>query len=275
MTLTSSRGLRADTVSVAYGSSTAVDRASLRLPRGQVSVLIGPNGSGKSTLLRGIASLQPMASGSVDIDGVSTRALSRRELARRLTMLTQGRPTPAGLTVREVVEFGRHPYRGRWRANDTDGREAVDRALALTEVAELHDRDVDTLSGGQLQRVWLAACLAQDTDVLLLDEPTTYLDLRHQVELLSLIRSLAATHSVTVGVVLHDLNQAADIADHVVLLHEGQIVAAGAPSAVLDPQTLTRVYEIPITVVHDPVDDVVTIAPQRARRDLDTPSAQD
>lgn len=275
MTLTSSRGLRADTVSVAYGSFTAVDRASLRLPRGQVSVLIGPNGSGKSTLLRGIASLQPMASGSVDIDGVSTRALSRRELARRLTMLTQGRPTPAGLTVREVVEFGRHPYRGRWRANDTDGREAVDRALALTEVAELHDRDVDTLSGGQLQRVWLAACLAQDTDVLLLDEPTTYLDLRHQVELLSLIRSLAATHSVTVGVVLHDLNQAADIADHVVLLHEGQIVAAGAPSAVLDPQTLTRVYEIPITVVHDPVDDVVTIAPQRARRDLDTPSAQD
>lgn len=275
MTLTSSRGLRADTVSVAYGSFTAVDRASLRLPRGQVSVLIGPNGSGKSTLLRGIASLQPMASGSVDIDGVSTRALSRRELARRLTMLTQGRPTPAGLTVREVVEFGRHPYRGRWRANDTDGREAVDRALALTEVAELHDRDVDTLSGGQLQRVWLAACLAQDTDVLLLDEPTTYLDLRHQAELLSLIRSLAATHSVTVGVVLHDLNQAADIADHVVLLHEGQIVAAGAPSAVLDPQTLTRVYEIPITVVHDPVDDVVTIAPQRARRDLDTPSAQD
>ena len=275
MTLTSSRGLRADTVSVAYGSFTAVDRASLRLPRGQVSVLIGPNGSGKSTLLRGIASLQPMASGSVDIDGVSTRALSRRELARRLTMLTQGRPTPAGLTVREVVEFGRHPYRGRWRANDTDGRQAVDRALALTEVAELHDRDVDTLSGGQLQRVWLAACLAQDTDVLLLDEPTTYLDLRHQVELLSLIRSLAATHSVTVGVVLHDLNQAADIADHVVLLHEGQIVAAGAPSAVLDPQTLTRVYEIPITVVHDPVDDVVTIAPQRARRDLDTPSAQD
>ena len=275
MTLTSSRGLRADTVSVAYGSFTAVDRASLRLPRGQVSVLIGPNGSGKSTLLRGIASLQPIASGSVDIDGVSTRALSRRELARRLTMLTQGRPTPAGLTVREVVEFGRHPYRGRWRANDTDGREAVDRALALTEVAELHDRDVDTLSGGQLQRVWLAACLAQDTDVLLLDEPTTYLDLRHQVELLSLIRSLAATHSVTVGVVLHDLNQAADIADHVVLLHEGQIVAAGAPSAVLDPQTLTRVYEIPITVVHDPVDDVVTIAPQRARRDLDTPSAQD
>lgn len=275
MTLTSSRGLRADTVSVAYGSFTAVDRASLRLPRGQVSVLIGPNGSGKSTLLRGIASLQPMASGSVDIDGVSTRALSRRELARRLTMLTQGRPTPAGLTVREVVEFGRHPYRGRWRANDTDGREAVDRALALTEVAELHDRDVDTLSGGQLQRVWLAACLAQDTDVLLLDEPTTYLDLRHQAELLSLIRSLAATHSVTVGVVLHDLNQAADIADHVVLLHEGQIVAAGAPSAVLDPETLTRVYEIPITVVHDPVDDVVTIAPQRARRDLDTPSAQD
>ena len=275
MTLTSDEGLHADTVSVAYGSFTAVDRASLRLPRGQVSVLIGPNGSGKSTLLRGIASLQPIASGSVDIDGVSTRALSRRELARRLTMLTQGRPTPAGLTVREVVEFGRHPYRGRWRANDTDGREAVDRALALTEVAELHDRDVDTLSGGQLQRVWLAACLAQDTDVLLLDEPTTYLDLRHQVELLSLIRSLAATHSVTVGVVLHDLNQAADIADHVVLLHEGQIVAAGAPSAVLDPQTLTRVYEIPITVVHDPVDDVVTIAPQRARRDLDTPSAQD
>lgn len=254
-------------MTVRYGSFTAVQAATLDLPRGQVTVLIGPNGSGKSTLLRGVAALQPIVAGTVDVDGVSTRVLSRRELARQLTMLTQGRPTPAGLTVREVVEFGRHPYRGRWRSNDPGGPQVVDRALALTEVAELHDRDVDTLSGGQLQRVWLAACLAQDTDVLLLDEPTTYLDLRHQVELLGLVRSLAAVHSVTVGVVLHDLNQAADIADRVVLMHEGQIVAAGTPSDVFDHETLSRVYEIPITVVLDPVDDVITITPRRARRD--------
>ena len=270
MTLTYSSGLVADTVTVRYGSFTAVEGATVVLPREQVTALIGPNGSGKSTLMRAIAALQPTASGSVQIDGVSTRALSRRELARRLTMLTQGRPTPAGLTVREVVEFGRHPYRGRWKSNDECGALAVSRALELTEVTELAARDVDTLSGGQLQRVWLAACLAQDTDILLLDEPTTYLDLRHQVELLDLIRSLATAHAVTVGVVLHDLNQAADIADHIVLLRGGQIVAAGPPSEVLDHETLSQVYEIPITVVRDPVDDAITITPQRATRQRTT-----
>ena len=181
-------------------------------------------------------------------------------------MLTQGRPTPVGLTVREVVSFGRYPYRGRWNRQDPQGPAAIEHALALTGLAELAERDADTLSGGQAQRVWLAACLAQDTDVLLLDEPTTYLDLRHQVELLDLVRDLADHHGITVGVVLHDLDQAAELADHLVLLDEGVVMAAGAPDEVLRADLLSRVYGLPIDVTRDPLSGRLRIAPVARRR---------
>ncbi|MGX1128633.1 iron-chelate-transporting ATPase [Streptomyces glaucescens] len=168
-------------------------------------------------------------------------------------LLTQGRPTPGGLTVRDVVEFGRYPYRGRWGKADPGGRAAVDRALALTGVAELADRGAEHLSGGQLQRVWLAGCLAQETGVLLLDEPTTYLDLRYQVELLDLMRDLADDHRIAVGAVLHDLDQAAAVADRVVLLHAGRVVADGLPEDVLTAPRLTETYGIRIEVDTDPL----------------------
>jgi iron complex transport system ATP-binding protein len=180
-------------------------------------------------------------------------------------MLTQGRPTPVGLTVREVVAFGRYPHRGRWQRHDAGAAAAVERALRLTGLTALADRDTDTLSGGQAQRVWLAACLAQDTEVLLLDEPTTYLDLRHQIEVLDLVRDLADEHGVTVGVVLHDLNQAAALADHLVLLDGGRVVAAGPPERVLDSGLLSRVYQIPVGVARDPLTGTVTVTP-RSRR---------
>lgn len=239
---------------MAYDGVDVVHDASLTLRPGEVTVLVGPNGSGKSTLLRTIARLQRPRTAALVIDGdTDGLALTPREFSRRVALLTQGRPTPGGLTVRDVVEFGRYPYRGRWGKADPGGRAAVDRALALTGVADLADRGAEHLSGGQLQRVWLAGCLAQETGVLLLDEPTTYLDLRYQVELLDLMRDLADDHGIAVGAVLHDLDQAAAVADRIVLLSTGRIVADGPPEDVLTAERLTETYGIRIEVGTDPL----------------------
>ncbi|MFJ5262379.1 ABC transporter ATP-binding protein [Streptomyces sp. NPDC088387] len=246
--------LCATDVTVAYDGVDVVHGAAVTLRPGEVTALVGPNGSGKSTLLRTLARLQRPRTASVVLDGATDGlALSPREFSRQVALLTQGRPTPSGLTVRDVVEFGRYPYRGRWGAADPGGSAAVARALELTGVAELAERGAEHLSGGQLQRVWLAGCLAQETGVLLLDEPTTYLDLRYQVELLDLVRDLAEEHGIAVGVVLHDLDQAAAVADRIVLLSAGRIVADGLPEDVLTPERLTGTYGIRIEVDTDPL----------------------
>ncbi|WP_276608163.1 ABC transporter ATP-binding protein [Streptomyces rhizosphaericola] len=251
-------GLDARGLTVAYDRADVVHGADLRLECGRVTALIGPNGSGKSTLLRAVARLHKARTGTVTVsapdgsDPVDALALSRNDFARRITLLAQSRTAPAGLSVRDVVGFGRHPYRGRLRGTDPDGARSIDRALAVTHLTDLADRAVESLSGGQLQRVWFACALAQDTDVLLLDEPTTYLDLRYQVEVLDLVRDLADTHGVTVGVVLHDLDQAAAVADRVALLSAGRIAAAGTPAEVYDSELLTRTYGIRIDVEPDP-----------------------
>ncbi len=248
--------MRGDRLRLAYDRVVVVDDCSIALQRGRITALVGPNGSGKSTLLRALARLHPVGGGSVrlagDADtGTDLRLLSARAFARQLTMPTQHRPTPAGLTVLEVVELGRHPHRGRVFGADVSGPAAVERALRITGLTDLADRTVDSLSGGQAQRVWLASCLAQDTPILLLDEPTNHLDLRHQVELLDLLRALADEHGVTVGVVLHDLNQAAAIADEVVLLCEGRIVAQGTPFEVLTEARLCPAYGVDVDVTID------------------------
>ncbi|WUH88837.1 ABC transporter ATP-binding protein [Streptomyces sp. NBC_00433] len=255
-------GLSATGMTVAYDRTDVVHDAAIAIRPAEVTALVGPNGSGKSTLLRTLARLQRARSGTLTVggeDGEGGRSgdatdgfgLDSREFARRVALLTQGRPTPSGLTVRDVVDFGRYPQRGRWGRPDPGGAAVVDRALGLTGVAHLAARGVDQLSGGQLQRVWLASCLAQETGVLLLDEPTTYLDLRYQVELLDLIRDLADGHAIAVGVVLHDLDQAAAVADRIALLSEGRIVADGPPGDVLTPDRLSEVYGIRIDVDTD------------------------
>ncbi|MHA7190262.1 ABC transporter ATP-binding protein [Arthrobacter sp. MDT2-16] len=234
---------------VSYGSRQVIGSVSFGLKPGTVTALIGPNGSGKSTLLRTIARLHAPDAGTVTLDdGADVLALSPREFARTITLLAQSRPVPGGLTVREVVGFGRHPHRSRWTGQDPHGTAAVGRALELTRTTELADRPVTALSGGQVQRVWLASCLAQDTGVLLLDEPTTYLDLRYQVEILDVVRDLATEHGVSVGVVLHDLDQAAAIADHVVLLENGAVLAQGTPADVLTSENLSRAYGVRVDV---------------------------
>jgi iron-chelate-transporting ATPase len=260
-------------LTLSYNGAPVVHGAEIHLEPGKVTALVGPNGSGKSTLLRALARLHRPDAGRVllaadgghtisdgeaatepadlVVDGVDAATLSARDFARRVTLLAQSRPTPGGLTVRELVEFGRHPHRGRWIAGDARGGDVVLRSMALTGVAAFADQPVDRLSGGQLQRVWLASCLAQDTGVLLLDEPTTYLDLRYQVELLDLIRELADEHGVTIGVVLHDLDQAAAVADRVVLLEAGRVRAVGTPADVLVSDLLSSAYGIRVDVEVD------------------------
>lgn len=260
-------------LTLSYNGAPVVHGAEIHLEPGKVTALVGPNGSGKSTLLRALARLHQPDAGRVLLaadgghtisdgeagtepadlvaDGVDAATLSARDFARRVTLLAQSRPTPGGLTVRELVEFGRHPHRGRWIAGDAGGGDIVLRSMALTGVAAFADQPIDRLSGGQLQRVWLASCLAQDTGILLLDEPTTYLDLRYQVELLDLIRELADEHGVTIGVVLHDLDQAAAVADRVVLLEAGRVRAVGTPADVLVSDLLSSAYGIRVDVEVD------------------------
>ncbi|MCZ4122788.1 ABC transporter ATP-binding protein [Streptomyces sp. H39-S7] len=249
--------LSARDVTVAYGGTDVVHDAAITLRPGEVTALVGPNGSGKSTLLRALARLQRPRTAALTLgtgaDAADALALSAREFSRRVALLTQGRPTPSGLTVRDIVEFGRYPHRGRWSKADPGGPAAVGLALAMTDLVDLADRGAEQLSGGQLQRVWLAGCLAQETGVLLLDEPTTYLDLRYQVELLDVIRDLADDHGIAVGVVLHDLDQAAAVADRITLLRAGRIIADGRPEDVLTATRLTDTYGIRIDVDTDPL----------------------
>lgn len=247
------RGVSAREIDIAYGGDVVVHSTSISLEAGTVTALIGPNGSGKSTLLRALARLHPPVSGAVTFaDGADLRALSARDLARRITLLSQQRTAPGGLNVRELIEFGRHPHRSRWGGKDTEGPAAVERAITLTGLTAIADRAVQSLSGGQAQRVWLASCLAQDTGLLLLDEPTTFLDLRYQVEILDVIRDLADRHGVGVGVVLHDLDQAAAVADRLLLLESGRVTAEGTPDEVLTGENLTRAYGIRVDVDTDP-----------------------
>ncbi|MFG1607734.1 ABC transporter ATP-binding protein [Actinoplanes sp. NPDC049265] len=235
-------------LTLAYDGRTVVHGAGIELSAGQVVALVGPNGSGKSTLLRALARLHQPRSGSVRLPDTDALALRPKDFARRVTLLTQSRPTPGGVRVRDVVGYGRHPHRGRFGSGDPDGHQVVDRAMRLTGVHPMAERAVDELSGGELQRVWLATCLAQDTGVVLLDEPTTFLDLRYQVEILDTVRELADDHGVAIGVVLHDLDQAAAVADQVVLLHDGRVRAAGRPADVLTAALLTEVYGLRIEV---------------------------
>ncbi len=243
--------LTATDLTLCYGGPSVVHGVSLSIAPGRVTALLGPNGSGKSTVLRSLARLHPIASGDVVVtaDGTDTAssALTAKEFARVVTLLSQSRPHPSGVSVREIVAYGRHPHRRRFAALTDADRTAIGRALELTGTARMAERPVDQLSGGELQRVWLATCLAQDTGVLLLDEPTNHLDLRYQAEILDLMRELADDHGIAVGVVLHDLGHATTVADHVILLDQGHIRSAGTCEEVFTADVLSDVYGVPIS----------------------------
>ncbi|GID61438.1 ABC transporter ATP-binding protein [Actinoplanes couchii] len=229
-----------------------VHGVSVELTPGRVTALIGPNGSGKSTLLRALARLHKVDDGEVTQADGAVSAFSAREFARRVTLFAQSRQAPHGLTVSEVVAFGRHPHRRRFAGPSPEDRSAVDTAMTVTGVQEMAGRSVGELSGGEMQRVWLAACLAQETGVVLLDEPTNHLDLRYQIETLDLVRDLADDRGVAVGIVLHDLDHAARVADTLLLMSAGRIHAAGVPHEVLTAANISEVYGLPVEVETDP-----------------------
>ena len=245
--------LEAATVTLGYGDREVARDLAVGIPRGLVTVIVGANACGKSTLLRAFARLLAPSTGRVLLDGADLRRLPTREVARRLGILPQAPVAPEGITVVDLVARGRHPHQGwlqRWSAAD---EAAVVGALEATSTLDLADRDVDELSGGQRQRVWIAMALAQQTEVLLLDEPTTYLDLAHQVDVLDLVADLNRRDGRTVVAVLHDLNQACRYADHLVAMRAGAVVAEGPPAEVITPELVEEVFGLEVVVVADPV----------------------
>ncbi len=239
-------------LTVAYDGAPVLDRLELDLPAGRVSALCGPNGSGKSTLLKACAGLLRAGGGGVWLGDRPLRALGPRALAREVALLPQHPVVPDGLTVAEVVALGRYPYR-RWlaRASEAD-RRAVDEAMAAAGVTGFADRRIETLSGGERQRAWLALTLAQESRILLLDEPTTFLDPQHQVAMLSLVRDVARRRGLTVVWVLHDLNHAAGWSDHLVLFREGAVATAGDPASVLTEANVRHTFGLETVIVPHP-----------------------
>jgi iron complex transport system ATP-binding protein len=245
--------LRAHDLTLAYDEHVIVDQLSLDVPDGKISVIVGANACGKSTLLRGLARLLAAKSGTVLLDGTSIHHMPTRLVAQKLGLLPQNPTTPEGVTVVDLVGRGRHPHQGRFHRWSRGDEEAVARALQATDTLGLTDRVVDELSGGQRQRVWIAMALAQETDLLLLDEPTTYLDVAHQVDLLDLLVELNKTRGTTIAMVLHDLNLAARYADHLIVMRDGQIFASGVPDDIITEACISTVFGLRCKVIEDPV----------------------
>ena len=245
--------LRAQGLSVGYDGADVIDHLDLLIPRQQITAVVGANGCGKSTLLRALARLIRPRQGTVLLDGRSISELPSREVARRLGMLPQSPVAPDGLTVEDIVTRGRYPHQGLFRQWSERDEAAVEAALAATATGPLRARRLDELSGGQRQRAWIAMTLAQQTELLLLDEPTTFLDLAHQVDVLDLLDDLVAERGRTVVMVLHDINQACRYADQLVAVRDGRIHAAGAPGDVVDAAFIQDVFGLDVRVVEDPV----------------------
>jgi iron complex transport system ATP-binding protein len=256
-----SHELRTEELTLGYGGTTVVDRVGLEIPDGRITVIVGANASGKSTLLRGLSRLLAPASGQVLLDGRRIDRMPSAEVARLLALLPQAPVAPAGITVADLVGRGRYPHQGWFRSWTRDDAAAVAEALAATGIADLATRDVGALSGGQRQRVWVAMALAQRTDLLLLDEPTTFLDVSHQVELLDLLTDLNRERGTTILLVLHDLNLAFRYADHLVAMKDGRVVAEGAPWEVVTAELVTEVFGLPCQVMPCPVSGAPLVLP--------------
>jgi iron complex transport system ATP-binding protein len=253
--------LTASGLSAGYGDSVILDGLDLAVPPGRISVIVGANACGKSTLLRTMSRLLSPQRGHVLLDGKSIHRIPPRELARTLGLLPQSPIAPEGITVADLVSRGRHPHQGlfsRWTKADD---EAVTAALAATRTVDLAERPVDELSGGQRQRVWIAMALAQQTELLLLDEPTTFLDISHQIEVLDLLTDLNHARGTTIVMVLHDLNLAARYADHLVAMANGRLHSSGRPEDVLTVETVREVFGLESRIITDPTSGRPTMLP--------------
>lgn len=253
--------LNADNLTLAYENATIINSLSLTIANGSITALVGPNGCGKSTLLRGISRLLKPRTGNVMLDSQDIWKLPTKELAKRLGILPQNPVAPEGLTVHELVAQGRYPHQSwlqQWSAYD---EQVTNEALQITSMTEFADRPVDTLSGGQRQRAWIAMALAQDSDLLLLDEPTTFLDLAYQLDVLDLLTELNQERGKTIVMVLHDLNHACHYADHLIAMVKGSIVAQGTPSKVVTEQMVRDVFGVTCTIIPDPVTGTPLVVP--------------
>jgi len=259
---TSTADLRTEQLSLGYGETRVVHALDVALPAGRVTAVVGPNGCGKSTLLGALARLHAPQSGAVVLDGRALASMRPRDAARRIGLLPQDADAPDGLTVRDLVRYGRHPHQGLLRQWSPADAAAVAQALTAADLVDLADRPLDTLSGGQRQRAWIAMVVAQETDVVLLDEPTSALDLGHQLEVLELVHDLARAGR-TVVLVLHELSTACRYADHLVAMLDGRIVAEGAPADVVTPDLVRELYGVEAVVLTDPVAGTPVVCPVR------------
>jgi iron complex transport system ATP-binding protein len=256
--------LRADALELAYDRRVVAEQLGVEIPDGSFTVVVGPNACGKTTLLRALARLLKPRRGGVYLDGELITSRSSKEVARELGLLPQSAVAPDGITAADLVSRGRYPHQRLLRQWSADDARAVDAAMAATHVTDLADRIVDELSGGQRQRVWLAMALAQETPILLLDEPTTFLDIAHQVEVLDLCAELHERGRTLVAV-LHDLNHACRYATHLVAMREGEIVAQGEPSETVTEELVEEVFGLPCRVIDDPESGTPLVVPRRAR----------
>ncbi|NUS93556.1 MAG: ABC transporter ATP-binding protein [Nocardia sp.] len=244
--------LRADRLRLGYRNRVISDELTVDIPDGTFTVIIGPNACGKSTLLRALSRLLAPESGAVLLDGKEIGGYPAKEVARRIGLLPQTSTAPEGIRVADLVARGRYPHQSLIRQWSRRDEEAVAAAMAATGVSDLSGRLVDELSGGQRQRVWIAMVLAQETPIVLLDEPTTFLDIAHQIQLLDLCRELNRETGRTIVAVLHDLNHAFRYADHLVAMRDGAVVAAGAPREIVTAELVQKVFDLGCRVIDDP-----------------------
>lgn len=253
--------LRGDRLTLGYGKKVVAENLSVAIPDGHFTAIIGPNGCGKSTLLRTLSRLMTPSQGHVYLDGEQIQRFNSKEVARRIGLLAQNATTPGDITVQELVSRGRYPHQPlftRWRQEDD---RAVQRAMQATGVADLALQSVDTLSGGQRQRAWIAMVLAQETAIMLLDEPTTWLDISYQIDVLELLSELNREQGYTLAAVLHDLNQACRYATHLIALRDGKIVAQGAPKEIVTAELIEAVYGLRCMIIEDPVAHTPLVVP--------------
>lgn len=259
--MTTSSRLYGERLTLGYGKKTVVDNLSVSIPEGEFTAIIGPNGCGKSTLLRSLSRLMTPLQGQVWLDGEPIQRLPTKAVAKRIGLLAQNASAPGDISVRELVSRGRYPHQplfARWRQED---EQAVCRAMQATGIEDLANQPVDTLSGGQRQRAWIAMVLAQETAIMLLDEPTTWLDISHQIDLLELLSDLNQRHGHTLVAVLHDLNQACRYATHLIALKEGKIIAEGAPKKIVTAELIHAIYGLHCMIIDDPVAHTPLIVP--------------
>ncbi|MCC9606190.1 ABC transporter ATP-binding protein [Blastopirellula sp. JC732] len=255
--------LRCDQLTLAYDQTEVIRQLSLEIPTGQITTLIGPNGCGKSTLLKGLARLMPPKSGAAYLDGKAIHQQSTRQVARQLAVLLQNPEAPEGLSVRELLALGRYPHQGFFGTITHEDEAKIDDALEMAGIQHLAERPLGELSGGQRQLAWIAMALAQDAEILLLDEPTTFLDMVHQLEVLNLLERLHQGRRRTIVLVLHDINHAARFSQHLIALREGRIVRSGSPREIVTRDLLADVFQVEAAILTDPHSDAPYCIPLR------------